>query len=151
MERPYEVSQASFQSSSRTVAIVDCMAAAENFFDRAVLAFVSRISGGVAAAVAVVIWGTGMALPVALHWRVWFVVEANAIGTVFAGVVIIGWLLVRIQQAQRRNLLEWTSNLRLLNAEEFEWLVSAKPSDGRAGRFERPAARTLPMATSTWT
>jgi restriction system protein len=99
------------------------MASDENLLDRAVLAFVARISGGAAAAVAVAIWGTGIAVPLALHWRVWFVVEANAVGTVFAGVVIIGWLFVRLEQAQRRNLLEWTSDLRLLNAEEFEWLV----------------------------
>jgi restriction system protein len=33
------------------------------------------------------------------------------------------WLAIRIQESRRRNLIEWTTDLRRLDAEEFEWLV----------------------------
>ena len=35
----------------------------------------------------------------------------------------LGWLLVQVEARDRRHLVEWTSNLRLLTAGEFEWLV----------------------------
>jgi restriction system protein len=50
-------------------------------------------------------------------------VIANIMGTMLAGLVIISWLLVQVQAAHRRHLVEWSTDLRRLNAEEFEWLV----------------------------
>lgn len=67
--------------------------------------------------------GAGLALPLGLHWRTYYLVEANIVGTVFAGLVGLAWFIAQLKAMQRRNLLEWTSNLRLLNASEFEWLV----------------------------
>jgi hypothetical protein len=58
-----------------------------------------------------------------LHWSIWGFAQANIIGTAFAGSVACGWLLVQLQERDRRHLVEWTTNLRLLNAQEFEWLV----------------------------
>jgi restriction system protein len=65
----------------------------------------------------------GLILPLALHWSVSDLVEINVVGVVFAGTVGIGWLVVQIMASDRRHLIEWTTNLRLLSAEEFEWLV----------------------------
>lgn len=95
----------------------------DSIADRAFTALVSGISGRSAVVLALALYGAGLALPLTLHWRTAFLVETNAVGTLFAAMVVIGWLLVRLQKAQRRNLLEWTSDLRLLTAQEFEWLV----------------------------
>ena len=48
---------------------------------------------------------------------------ANIAGTAWAAVLAIGWLWVQIEARDRRHLMEWTSDLRQLSAEEFEWLV----------------------------
>ena len=87
-------------------------------------AFVTRVPGRVVAATAVLLYaGGGLALPLALHWRTAFLVEANAACTGLAGVLGLAWFIVQIQAGHRRHLLEWTTSLRLLDASEFEWLV----------------------------
>ncbi len=91
--------------------------------DRHLAATISRVSGRAAATVAVVLYGAGVILPLTLHWRVPFVVEANVAGAVLAATLSLAWFAVRMQAAHRRLLVEWTSDLRLLNAAEFEWLV----------------------------
>jgi HJR/Mrr/RecB family endonuclease len=92
--------------------------------ERAVDAGVERISGPVAVGVAVLLYaGIGLALPLMMHPSVLRLVELNALGTVLAAVVIISWLVVRVEAGHRRHLIEWTSELRLLDAAEFEWLV----------------------------
>jgi hypothetical protein len=58
-----------------------------------------------------------------MRWPTVGLVEANVLGTTLAGVVSLGWLATRVEAARRRNLLEWTTDLRLLSANEFEWLV----------------------------
>ena len=40
-----------------------------------------------------------------------------------AAVVSLGWFSVQLDAAHRRHLIEWTSDLRLLDFSEFEWLV----------------------------
>lgn len=95
----------------------------EGLVDRAASAILRRISGPIAATLAVILYGVGLAAPLALHWPKVYLVEANALGTVLAFVVVLGWLVLRLEQSTRRHLLEWTTNLRLLTAEEFEWLV----------------------------
>jgi hypothetical protein len=80
--------------------------------------------GRIVAALAIVFYpGLGLILPLALHWSVKALVEANLIGTLYAAVVALGWLILQIEARDRRHLIEWTTDLRLLDAEEFEWLV----------------------------
>lgn len=92
--------------------------------ERLVDSFVVRAPGWLVGSTAVVLYaGVGLALPLALDWPKVFLVEANAVGTVLAVVVLLAWFILQIEASHRRHLLEWTSNLRLLNAAEFEWLV----------------------------
>ena len=67
--------------------------------------------------------GIGLVLPLSLGWPKWALVEANLVGTMLAAVVGCGWLMVRVEAGNRRRLVEWTTDLRLLDASEFEWLV----------------------------
>jgi len=100
------------------------MSRPDDFFERVLWAVVSRISGRTAAALALLLYaGGGLALPLALNWSVLGIVVANIFGTALAGLVILGWLTAQVEAAKRRHLVEWTSDLRLLTAEEFEWLV----------------------------
>jgi hypothetical protein len=100
------------------------MSKSDGFVERIFWAVVTRLSGRTTAAVAFLFYaGVGLALPLALDWSVLGLVAANFIGTTLAGLVILGWLAVQLEAARRRHLVEWTTNLRLLTAEEFEWLV----------------------------
>jgi len=113
-----------------------------DLLERAVLGLVTRLSGWIVAVIALLFYpGAGLLLPLALHWSTGALVEANLLGTVLAGVISLGWLSAQIEAAKRRHLVEWTTDLRLLSAEEFEWLV-VRHSGAKGGRFERPAART---------
>lgn len=99
------------------------MSKLDDLFERILMA-VGRSSGYTVAALALLFYGGGgLALPLALHWPVLNLVLANVLGTMLAGVVSLGWLAVQVQAGDRRHLVEWTTNLRLLTPEEFEWLV----------------------------
>jgi hypothetical protein len=67
--------------------------------------------------------GFGLIVPLAFGWPKIFLVETNLLGVVLASAVSIGWLSGQIETGHRRNLLEWTTEFRHLNASEFEWLV----------------------------
>jgi len=71
--------------------------------------------------------GGGLALPLALGWSRLGLVEANFLWTMLAGLLIFAWVATQFEagerRRQRRHLLEWTTELRHLNAQEFEWLV----------------------------
>jgi HJR/Mrr/RecB family endonuclease len=96
----------------------------DDVFDRMLLHLMTRISGRTAAGLALLFYaGVGLALPLALRWPVLDLIIANIMGTMLAGLVILSWLAVQVQAVHRRHLIEWSTNLRLLNAEEFEWLV----------------------------
>jgi len=85
---------------------------------------VARRSGRVVAAVALVMYpGVALVVPVVLGWTTPWSVSANVFGASMAAAVVLTWLAVRIQAQTRRHLVEWTTDLRLLNAEEFEWFV----------------------------
>ena len=100
------------------------MSKVDDFLGRILLDIAGRLSGRTAAALALLFYaGGGLALPLALHWSVLNLVSANFLATMLAGLVILGWLMVQTQARDRRHLIEWTSDLRLLTAEEFEWLV----------------------------
>lgn len=92
--------------------------------DRAFLGFAKRAPGWLVGLTALLIYGgCGLALPLSLHWRLFALVEANIVSTVVAGLVCLAWVIVQSEAADRRHLLEWTTNLRLLTSSEFEWLV----------------------------
>ena len=96
----------------------------EDRYDRLILWIVKRVPGRVVALFAALSYGGfGLALPLILHWDVAWQLIANLWGTLFAGSLLFGWLFVQIQARDRRHLLEWTSDLRQLDGEEFEWLV----------------------------
>ncbi len=101
------------------------MSALTNLFERALMWLVTHVSGWVVLAVALLFYpGLGLALPVALRWPTVALVETNLLGAVLAGVAGLGWLSAQVQSARRRsNLVEWTTDLRLLMPDEFEWLV----------------------------
>lgn len=96
----------------------------EDRYDRLIRWIVGHVPGrGIAALAAVSYVGLGLALPLMFNWPALWVVAANLWGTVIAGSLVLGWLGVQIQARDRRHLLEWSSDLRLLDGEEFEWLV----------------------------
>lgn len=86
--------------------------------------FVRRVSGRTVAVASLAFYpGLGLLLPLAVGAdRSWFV-ALNLIGVAGAAVLSIGWLVAQVEQKDRRHLLEWTTDLRHLSAEEFEWLV----------------------------
>lgn len=93
-------------------------------FDRFLIALAGRLSGRGVMIVAAVVYGVpGLAVPLILGLAVPWLVIMNAISTLLAGLLILVWLSLRVQANYRRNLLEWTSDLRLLDAREFEWFV----------------------------
>jgi hypothetical protein len=47
----------------------------------------------------------------------------NFMGTVLAGSLLLFWFGVQLEARDRRKLLEWTSDLRLLDSREFEFFV----------------------------
>jgi hypothetical protein len=100
------------------------MSTIQSSFDRAMLTFLGRISGWTAVAISIASYvGVGLALPLATGMPVFALIYCNVFGTVVAAVILLGWLLVRLAAGDRRNLSEWTTDLRRLNFKEFEWLV----------------------------
>ena len=100
------------------------MAKSDDLFDRILWAVVTRVSGRTAAGLAILLYAVGgLALPLALDWSVLGLVGANLLGTTLAGSVLFGWFVVQVEARDRRHLVEWTTDLRRLTAEEFEWLV----------------------------
>jgi hypothetical protein len=100
------------------------MSKLDDRIERLLVGFAARATGRVIVAVAVLLYGgIGLALPLAFGWSVSWLVSANVTGTLLAGALLLVWLGVQVRASQRRHLVEWTSNLRLLDSEEFEWLV----------------------------
>jgi hypothetical protein len=92
--------------------------------DRAFERLFTRVRGAIVAVVAMLLYaGFGLAVPLSLHWSEASLIGFNILGTALAAFVTIGWLGWQIQARDRRHLVEWTTELRLLDAEEFEWLV----------------------------
>jgi hypothetical protein len=74
-------------------------------------------------ALAILLYASGVAGPLLLGWSIPYLVMANILGAMFAGLVILVWLARLVDESRRRDLLEWTSDLRRLDSREFEWLV----------------------------
>lgn len=84
----------------------------------------ASLSGWVVFAIGLVFYPVlGLLLPLALRLSILQLVFFNVAGVVLAGVVSLGWLAGKVEAARRRHLVEWTTDLRLLKADEFEWLV----------------------------
>jgi hypothetical protein len=95
-----------------------------DWIDRFVFELVTRTSGWTVAVLALVMYpGLGLVMPLALGWSTLHLVEANLIFTLFGTAISLGWLGMQIEAGHRRHLVEWTTDLRLLDSAEFEWLV----------------------------
>jgi restriction system protein len=99
------------------------MAEVDDAAERALNALVTRIPGVAVAALVALLYGGGLAFPLAFHWSNAGLVLSTLVGTLLAGLVGLAWFAAQLEARDRRHLVEWTTNLRLLNSEEFEWLV----------------------------
>ncbi|MDQ3690915.1 MAG: restriction endonuclease [Chloroflexota bacterium] len=100
------------------------MSKTDDVFEKSVNAIVTRGSGRSVALFALAFHpGLGLVLPLALGWSVLNLASMNLFGFSMAAVLSLGWLGVQLQAKDRRHLVGWTTSLRLLNAEEFAWLV----------------------------
>jgi hypothetical protein len=126
-----------------------------------------KVPGRAIAVIALALYpGVGLALPIAFAWSTPWLVNANLFGVIFSASMCLGWLLLQSKLRDRRHLLEWTSDLRLLDAKEFEWLVGevfrregwAVEETGRQGgpdgnidlRLRRPGEQRL-VQCKRWT
>jgi hypothetical protein len=97
---------------------------AEGRLDRFMLWFVQRFPPRVIAAVALVSYpGLALIVPTILGWSGFGLIAVNLFGALWAAAIVIWWLLVQLAARDRRHLLDWTTDLRLLDGQEFEWLV----------------------------
>jgi len=118
----YEIEDPSLPGPSPVTSTT--MSTPEGVFERSVYALVTRLPGWAVGAVALIMYpGLGLVLPLSLGASTFFLVLANLLGTTLAACVSLGRLGVQLDVVHRRHLLEWTTNLRLLNPTEFEWLV----------------------------
>ena len=100
------------------------MSQSDDVFERSVFALVSRMSGTAVTLLVLILYpGIGLILPLVLAIPTFWLVLLNLLGVVMALVFLVGWLELQLQAGHRRHLLEWHSDLRLLNSSEFEWLV----------------------------
>lgn len=96
----------------------------EDRYDRLILWIVKHVPArGVLLLAGLSYLGVGLAVPLLLDLPKPWLFDLNVFGTIFAASLLFGWAFVQIQARDRRHLLEWTSDLRLLDGEEFEWLV----------------------------
>jgi len=93
-------------------------------FDRLMLWFVERFPDRVVALVAALFYpGVALIVPWVLGWSIQGLIVANLFGALSAAGIILWWLAVQLAAKDRRHLLEWTTDLRLLDGQEFEWFV----------------------------
>ena len=96
----------------------------EDPIERLLLFVAERASGrGIAIVMGILYGGVGLLLPIVAGANTLLFVALNFIGAMTAFLFGLVWFNQRVQQAHRRHLVEWTTNLRLLDAREFEWLV----------------------------
>jgi restriction system protein len=93
-------------------------------WDDAFLHWLMKAPGRSAAALGLVGYPlVGLVVPLFLGFPLIGLIGMNVLGVSWAGVVGLGWLAGQVQRRDRRHLVEWTTSLRLLGADEFEWLV----------------------------
>lgn len=100
------------------------MSTLDDRVERFLTSAVARLPDRATAALVLFIYaGLGLVLPLALNSPKTGLVLANVLATSLAALVTIVWVSVQVQASHRRHLVDWTTNLRLLTAREFEWLV----------------------------
>ena len=67
--------------------------------------------------------GLGLALPLLVHARVPLLIVCNVMGASLGWAITLAWIFPASEARLRRQLLEQTTNLRLLSAAEFELLI----------------------------
>lgn len=83
-----------------------------------------RTSGRALVVLVVLVYGgIGLALPLVMGWPIQWLVSLNIMGTALALSFTLVWFAGQVQARDRRHLVEWTTDLRLLDSEEFEWFV----------------------------
>jgi len=100
------------------------MSKAAERFDRAAIGLVAHLNGSQLVVVVLLLYpGIGLLVPLVLGWPTIWLIEANVLCTVLAFAVLMGWASLRVDAAKKRHLVDWTTDLRLLDADEFEWFV----------------------------
>jgi HJR/Mrr/RecB family endonuclease len=85
---------------------------------------VGRLGMGAALLLSAAVYATvGLVLPLSVGAPDVALIGWNALGALLGWTITLLWLFPQVQAANRRHLLEWTTNLRLLSAQEFEWIV----------------------------
>lgn len=96
----------------------------EDRYFAAITWIAKNVPGRFVALLALAGWpGFGLIVPIVLKFDTGWLINANLYGTLFAVSLVIAYLVVQLQARDRRHLLEWTSDLRMLDAQEFEYLV----------------------------
>ena len=92
--------------------------------DRSVNWVIEHLSNTSALALGVLLYpGLGLVVPLSLGLSTYYLVLCNLVGVVLALVVVLAWTGVIFDAAERRHLVDWTTELRHLNSTEFQWLV----------------------------
>lgn len=100
------------------------MSAVDKFLDGAITWLVTTVPGWVVVLIGLFFYPIfGLVIPVALRWPVVWLIDVNVLGVVLSVGITVGWLTAQVEAARRRHLVEWTTDLRLLMPDEFEWLV----------------------------
>jgi hypothetical protein len=98
--------------------------AIDRVVDRVILLISRKASGRAVAALVVILYGgVGLALPIATGAPTSTLVGLNILGAGMAMAVVLAYFLGLVEARDRRHLVEWTTDLRLLDSEEFEWFV----------------------------
>jgi len=95
----------------------------DDLIERAWLSLAKRDGRFVAAGALLLYAVGGLGLPLLLRWSTAWLVSANVTCTMLAGCLVLVWFGAQVQARDRRHLVEWTTDLRLLDSAEFEWLV----------------------------
>lgn len=99
----------------------------DDHIERAFISFLRFIPFRAAVALSLIFFAGGLAIPLSMRLDAVLLALSALCGTLLAGIVLFGWFLIyleaQLDSAHKRHLVDWTSNLRLLNAEEFEWFV----------------------------
>jgi restriction system protein len=92
--------------------------------DDALTRSIGRLPTSVALPLGAAVYGAvGLAWPLSIGANEPLLITMNVFGVLLGWIVTLAWLFARVQAGHRRHLLEWTTNLRLLSAQEFEWIV----------------------------
>jgi hypothetical protein len=93
-------------------------------WDHLLIPFVTRVPGRIVAATALLLYpGLGLVLPILIGLPSNWFFSVNMLAVSAAALLAIGYLFVLVETKDRRHLLEWTTDLRLLSSAEFEYFV----------------------------